>query len=1037
MKLNGNVSVKSAASTTGLSVWRSLPLCLLLLFVAAGSIKALDPNKLITQYGHTAWRVQEGYFTSPTAITQTADGYIWLGTVNGLVRFDGVKFTPWTPPEGQALPSSRISALLSASDGSLWIGTTFGISQLKDGRIINYLPPPGTSGIYAIIEDETEAIWFTRYRITDGKGPLCRVKDKELRCYGKEDGVPVSYGLGLVKDVTGNIWFGSSALCRWTPESSEVFFEEDLKHNGGDGAIAIATDPSGTIWAALDGVGPKLGVRYYSGERWFGYVVPGFNGPAVQADTLYKDRHGSLWVGSTTEGLYRIHNGIAHRYGMKDGLSGNYGEDIFEDREGNLWVLTENGVDMFRDTPVVNFSSSEGLSSAEIAAVLALRDGSVWIANVGAVDVIPPGGRSPITTLKGLPGQRVKAIVEDHAGRIWLGVDDRLMTYENKQFSEVRKPDGSPLNHAGMLWAITADGDGNIWVGIFKDDKRRLLRIKGQTVEEDIPLYDRIRRAETLAADRQGGVWIGSSVDSKLTHYRNGQMESFSLGDEGIVPIYSIFVDSDDALWAATEKGLYRWKDGVLSLLNSRNNLPCSPVYSAINDDFGNFWLYAQCGLLKIPASDMATWLKSPESKVSVKTFDALDGALPAPGGVNQRRASKSPDGRLWFTNGTAAQMIDPLRNYDNTIPPPVYIEGLVADRKSYQTQGQLNLPPLRSELEINYTALSYTVPRKVKFRYKLEGHDADWHDAGTRRQAFYNNLGPGQYRFRVVASNNDGVWNETEATFSFDIAPTFYQTYWFLLLCIGATGCLVWMGYRWRLRQMRSRLALQFEERLQERTRIARELHDTLLQGYLSAAMQLHVAANYLSPDSPAKPLVSRVLEIMGQVNREGRATLKNLRSANSESLDLAQSFSELLQEMAISERIDYRVVVEGRTQPLNLLIGNEVYRIGREAVTNAVRHSGAQHIAVELKYVDNCLSLLVRDDGCGIDPVVLREGRDGHWGLSGMRERAKKIGGQFDVRGHGESGTEVTLSVPGHIAFQSEASGRSAGKFVRFFRP
>lgn len=1008
---------------------RSFSLCLLLLLAAASPAEALDPNKLTTQYRHTAWRVQDGDLFAPAGITQTTDGYVWIGTAEGLMRFDGVKFTLWTPPEGQSLPGRGFASLLGSRDGSLWIGTTSGLAQLKDGQLFSYASPQGGGGVATIIEDETGAVWFTRYRINDGKGPLCRVKDGEMRCFGKEDGVPVSYGLGLAKDDAGNFWFGSSMLCRWAPGSSEVYFVEELKLAGGDGAVDVAAGPSGQVWAALDGTGPGLGVRHYSGGKWTGYTVPGFNGEAVRSHTLYRDRRGSLWVGTTTEGLYHIYDGVADRFGMEDGLSGKSVSHMYEDREGNLWVVTEGGVDMFRDTPVVSFTTREGLSAPSIDSILALRDGSVWVGNQAAVDVIRPAGRPAITPLGGLPGQDVGAMFEDGAGRVWLGVGDRLLAYEQGRFVEAKNPEGSPLGRVGGVWAITGDGDGNTWVGVSKDGKRHLWRIRGLTRQEEVPLDESVRRAESLAADRQGGVWIGSARD-KLARYRDGKMETVPLVDEGTVAIFSIFVDSDDALWAATANGAYRWKDGVLSLLDSRDGLPCSSVYSAVDDDYGNLWLYAGCGLLKVPASDMANWRSAPDGRVSVQTFGALDGALPGPGDVNQRRPSKSPDGRLWFTNGKVAQVIDPGRTYANAVPPPVHIEGLIADHRSYQTNGRLDLPPLRSELEINYTALSFTVPRKVRFRYKLEGHDANWHDAGTRRQAFYNNLGPGRYRFRVVASNNDGVWNETGAALDFSIAPTWYQAASFRILGLLSVVLIAWVLYRLRIRRIARAMSARFDARLDERTRLARELHDTFLQTVRGSKLIADDALGHPGDSARTRRALEKISVWLEQATEEGRAALDALRASTTETNDLAGALRRATENCQGQGSTEVAFSVVGEARDMHPIIRDEIYRIGYEAISNACAHAGASRLEVELRYAQD-LVVRVSDDGRGIDPAVLENGKPGHFGLQGMRERAARIGGRLSLASSANSGTQVTLVVPGSVVYRG--AGAAPSKWIK----
>ena len=1019
MKKFEKKSANFVSSAIALKIAPSLLVCFLLLFFANSNVLALNPDKLITQYVHNSWRTQDGYLTLPSGIAQTADGYIWIGTREGLMRFDGVKFTAWTPPEGQSLPGKGFTSLLGARDGSLWIGTTGGLSQLKDGQLTNYAPAQVTSGTYAIIEDETGAIWFTRYLISDGKGPLCRIKDKELRCFGKEDGIPVSYALGLVKDAVGNIWSGGETLCRWTPETS-TFLKEESKSSWGDGVIDVALGPSGTMWAALDGTGPGLGVRYFSGGKWSSYKVPGFNGASVISHALYRDRNDSLWVGTQSQGLFRIHNGVAVHYGKENGLTGKNISNMFEDREGNFWVFTENGVDMFRDIAVTSFTEDEGILAGNVNSILALRDNSIIVGSRGGVEILRPSAdtASAFTALKGLPGKDAAVMLEDRSGRVWMSVGDKLMTYKDGQFLEVKKSDGTLLGDLDNVRAMSEDTVGNVWALVSRNKKLELLRFAAnQRVEEEIALDEYISRPVYLAADKQGSVWLASNKD-KLARYRNGQMESVSLGDNGSVIIGSLFVDSDNALLIATSLGVYRWMDGSVSLMDTENNLPCPSVTAMLEDDESNLWLYGRCGLLRIPAADVANWRQNPESKLSVRVFDSTDGTPTSPGDIRQPRAGKSPDGRLWFINSVAALVIDPKRIPRNTIPPPVYIEELVADRKSYQTEGQPSLPPLAGELEINYTGVSFPVPRKVKFRYKLEGHDEDWQDVGTRRQAFYNNLGPGHYRFRVIACNNDGIWNETGAALDFTIEPTWYQTTAFRVLCLLLAGLIAWAFYRLRIRQISKVINARFDERLAERTRLARELHDTFLQTIQGSKLVADDALEQSDDPVRLRRAMTQLSSWLGQATDEGRAALNSLRATTTEKNDLAESFRRATESCQLGESSKVEFSVVGNSKDMHPIVRDEIYRIGYEAIRNACRHSKGSRLEVELRYAQD-LSLRVKDNGVGINPAVAAEGREGHFGLQGMRERAARIGAKLNIISSETSGTEITLVVPGGIIF------------------
>jgi len=755
---------------------------------------ALDPNRHISQYGHTVWRVQDGTIDPAGEITQTADGYLWLGTSNGLLRFDGVKFVPYAPP-GLNLPTRGFTFLLGARDGSLWIGMRRGLSRLKDGGLQVYTKPDEHSGISAILEDHEGTIWVTRYSLAPGEGPLCRVEGNGLHCYGEADGIPVRYGLGLTEDKSGNIWFGSTVLCRWRQGSATTYLNELRGHpDARDGVIDVAAG-SGEMWAATDGVGQALGIRHFSGGKWAAYLIPGLDGTKVLSHALFVDRNQSLWIGTEQNGLYRVHDGIVDHYGTADGLSGDSVSSFFEDHEGNIWVLTAGGLDMFRDTPVVNYSMREGLSAASTYSILALRDDSLWIGNEGAVDILK-GGRHSLLAGKELSGYAVESLFQDHNGVVWLGVGSNLMTYEHGRLHKIQSVD------QGGFTAITEDTNRNIWA---LTSRRRLFRIKDGIPHEVTSLGRQPTRQGFLAPDREGGIWIGGR-DVTLTHYLDGSVTSISpKGLDGSSSVFGFFVDSDNSLLVLTSNGLFRWNANAWQVLDKHNGLPCDLIYSAIKDYDGALWFYSQCGIVKVDRSALDRWRQQSDIKLTVEIFDKFDGAHP--GAVqhpNQPVAAKTSDGRLWFLNMVSAEIIDPKQTYRNSLPPPVHIERVIADHKEYGFDDSLRLPALTRDVEIDYTALSLAVPQKVGFRYQLEGHDATWQDAGTRRQAFYTNLSPGKHRFRVMACNNSGVWNEAGTFLDISIAPAYYQTTWFRTLCVTAFLGVLWLLYQIRIKQVR-----------------------------------------------------------------------------------------------------------------------------------------------------------------------------------------------------------------------------------------
>jgi signal transduction histidine kinase len=378
-----------------------------------------------------------------------------------------------------------------------------------------------------------------------------------------------------------------------------------------------------------------------------------------------------------------------------------------------------------------------------------------------------------------------------------------------------------------------------------------------------------------------------------------------------------------------------------------------------------------------------------------------------------------SPNGQLWFASGIFVQMIDPSRSYLNTILPPVFIEEVVADRKRYDWQGHLELPPLRRELEINYTALSFAVPQRVRFRYKLEGHDTEWQEAGTRRQAFYNYLGPGKYRFRVTACNNDGIWNDAGTSLDFSIAPTLYQTNWFRVFCIVSGLLVVWAIYRLRVRQISRAISAGFDERLAERTRMARDLHDTFLQTIQGSKL---VADDALEPSTDPVRMRRAMEQLsvwLGRATQEGRAALNSLRILTTEGNDLAEALTRATEECRMQSPVEVSLSVVGAAREMHPIVRDEIYRIGYEAIRNACIHSEASRLEVELRYADD-LVLRVSDNGTGVDPAIADKGRVGHFGLQGMRERAARIGGKLTLRSSTSAGTEIKLVVPGDVVFR-----------------
>ena len=997
-----------------MNLLRALVLCLFTM-LAAHPAWALDPRIRISQYGHSSWRTRDGHLAGavPAESVQTSDGFLWTSTNTGLIRFDGVRFSPWSPPEGQRLPGpAEAAALLAARDGSLWIGNDGYLSQWRDGRLINYRVE---YRVLSILESRDGTVWFCGLSLSgNGAGGLCRIQGSGVRCYGRSEGIEAAFVRPLAEDDAGNLWIGADAsVVRWTPASQTVYRIPGLRSKVGQWAIsALVPTPDGSIWLGIGAPGPGLGLQRLVGGVWKTFSAGGLDGSTLSVMSLHIDRDGALWVGTFNHGLYRIHGETVDHFGATDGLSGDSVEQIFEDREGTLLVSTTKGLDSFRDLDVVTFSTHEGLGTDEVDSVLVARDGTVWAGGAESLDAIRDGVVTSLRTGRGLPGTQVTSMLEDRGGRLWVGIDDSLTLLRDGRFQRIDTP-------AGMVMGLTEDVDGSVWAYL-SGSPRKLVHIEEDRVRE-VFADPRVPTARRVAADPAGGVWLGLA-SGELARFRHGVVESFSFGDDpnrrpDVTYIQQIVASGDGTVLGAAKFGLIGWRKGTKRLLTVRNGLPCDHLTGLVEDGGGGLWLATSCGLLRVAREELEAWWKDPEVKVHPKVLDLLDGWLP--GGAPFQAAARAPDGRLWFVNTGVLQLVDPERLPRSTLPQPVHLEEVIADRRSYPPSADLTLPPLTRDLQISYTAPSLAVPQKLRFRYKLDGHDSDWVDSGTRRQAFYSDLGPGDYRFRVIASNTDGVWSEEGPFLRFSVAPAWYQTNRFRLLCAVSGVLILWALYRLRVRRIEAVVDARFDERLAERTRLARDLHDTLLQTIQGSKM---VADDALDAATDAHRMRNALEQLSGWLERamqEGRAALHSLRTSTTEGNDLFEAFKRAVESEVVPGSMVATCAVAGEAREMHPIVRDEVYRIGYEAILNACLHSKARRLSVALEYARD-LTLRVADDGVGIDAAVVNQGKPGHFGLQGMRERAGRIEGKLTLVSSESSGTAFTLVVPGGIAFQ-----------------
>jgi len=991
---------------------------------------ALDPALDISQYAHTAWKIRDGFTRGQiSSIAQTTDGYLWLGTEFGLLRFDGVKNVPWQSPTDTQLPSNYIFSLLAARDGTLWIGTSKGLASWKEGKLTQYAELAGQY-IFKILEDHEGTVWASGLTITTGR--LCAIRNGGIQCYG-DDGALGRGVFNLYEDSKGTLWAGvKNGLWRWNPGPQKFY----PLAGEPDGIQALSEDVDGALMVGWNG---EI-YRFVDGKT---EVYP-LATRSFRARRMLRDRDGGLWIG-TEHGLVHVHRGRTELFLPSDGLSGEDVYTLLEDREGSIWVATINGLDRFRDYAVGSLSAKQGLSSDLVGSVLAAEDGSIFFGTYGGLNRLNNGQIAIYGGRDGkLKGDTPNSLFQDDRGRIWISTRQSFGRLENDRFVSMSAVPG------GAVTSIAQDRARNLWLA---NEHAGLFQLLDTNVIRQIPWskFGNQGFASAIATDpSQGGLWIGFVLGG-VAHFSDGQVRSlFTTGDGlGGGRVNHLQFDQYGVLWAATDGGLSRLKDGRVATLTSKNGLPCDTVHWVMEDDADSYWLYTACGLVQITRAELDAWAvavdqaKAVKPTIQLRVFDNFDGVRRLASSSHfSPQVAKSVDGRLWFLPWDGVSVVDPRHISFNNLPPPVHIEQITVDHKTYDAREQVQLPALVRDLQIDYTGLSLVAPEKVLFRYKLEGFDQDWQDGGTRRQAFYTNLPPRNYRFRVMACNNDGVWNESGAFLDFSIAPAYYQTTWFRLLVISFFVLMLLVVYQLRLQQVARQVRGRMEERLEERERIARELHDTLLQSFQGLLLHLQAVSNLL-PSSPqeGKQKLGSVIDRAALAIREGRHAVHNLRSSVTVTKDLAFALNTLGRELASAETNKnaptFHVAVEGETRDLHPILRDEVYRIAGEAMRNAFRHGDAHHIEVEIRYDKRQLRLRMRDDGKGIGPKVLTDdGSQGHYGLQGMRERAKLLGGELTVWTELDSGTEVELTIPAAHAYTTPPGAPRSWLLEKFFR-
>jgi len=994
---------------------------------ASGYAFALDPSFLLSQYGHTAWRMQDGSLPAvPDPIAQSADGYLWIGTTGGLYRFDGVRFTRWVSEFGEEQAAKNVTALLGTPDGSLWIGSESGLDRLRDGRLTRI----STELDAAIVELTLQAdgsIWAVRAYGAPFATSLCRVHEDRLQCPVPLPGLELTTSSccarGFLREVDGSIWLGGDlGMIHWQAGKTSTIFPAALSQSRGMGGVSgIVRDRRGDLWAGMGQPGRDGGLQRIVDGKLQPLVTGTFDSSALSIFTLYLDSQGAIWVGTWEQGLVRIHGDRVERFQASDGLSGDNVLRIFEDREGNIWVSTLRGLDRFRQFSVVPYSTREGLSSDDTASVMARSDGSVWFGTSHGVNILRDGKVSKLD--RGpeiLRSHQITSMFEDAAGRLWLGAAQSMFIFERGKFTPVEDAEGHP---AGLVASIAEDTERNVWMQLAARE-RRLSRVVGARITEQLR-DPQVPPGREVAADPAGGIWIGTT-SGDLAHYRDGQLATISFAH--VSPeiterhVDDLIVQADGTVMGATGYGLIETQHGQRRALVRSNGLPCDRVWAMQFDTADDLWLSLECGFVRIAKSELAAWRQDPSRRVALRWFDALDGATPTRAPF-MGESAMSTDGRLWFPSLNGTHMIDPSRLKAPAVAPPVHIEWILADRKQYSLRSPPVFPALTRDIEIDYTAPSLALPQKLTFRYRLDGYEERWQEVGARRQAFYNDLAPGQYTFHVTACNQDGACNERGASVAFEVLPAFYQTAWFMVLVVLATVLLLWAMLALRVRQVATRIRSRLEASLEERERIARELHDTFLQSVQGLMLKFQSAMEKIPAGEPARELMEQALDRADGVLVEGRMRVTALRHSTHAQRDFTAAIRQLVAQATEDTTVDVRLTVEGATRGLHPVVAEEAERILSEGLANALRHANARTIHIEILYSRRELTVRLVDDGRGFEEEQVQAApAGGHWGLAGMRERARKIKAQIEIASRLDAGTSIELRIPANIAYASE---------------